>query len=138
MKLSLTVDGKEQNVCAAYFREGKIHSVAVEENGVVTSYHDTKEKMDYYIEKPLQVDFDTCLKWVGRYDGVEELIRKRIEAHEERVIEIAQDFIAACVDEHIVFPESAFASLRNEYKEIQASLSGLHESLNIVHELEGV
>ena len=139
MKLVLTVEGKEHNVYAAYFRGEKINSVSIlDESGVTVHYHDTKENTQYYIEKPLQIDFDTCLKWEGRYAGVEELIRKRIEAHEERVIEIAQDFIAACVDEHIAFPESAFASLRNEYKEIQASLSGLHESLNIVHELEGV
>ena len=138
MKLSLTVEGKEQNVCAAYFREGKIHSVAVEENGVVTSYHDTKERTDYYIEKPLQIDFDTCLKWVGRYDGVEELIRKRIEAHEERVIVLAQDFIATYIDEELVFPEVEITSLKREYKEIQGSLNGLHEALGIVHELEGV
>ena len=137
MKLSLTVEGKERNVCAAYFREGKIHSVSVEENGVVTTYHDTKEKMTYYIEKPSQIDFDTCLKWVGRYAGAEELIRKRIEAHEERVIELAQDFIATYIDEELVFPEVEITSLKREYKEIQGSLNGLHEALNIVCELEG-
>ena len=138
MKLSLTVEGKEQNVCAAYFREGKIHSVSVEENGVVTTYHDTKEKMTYYIEKPSQIDFDTCLKWVGRYAGVEELIRKRIEAKEERVIELTQAFMDVHTDEELPFPEVEGKALKHEYKQVQASLNGLYETLNIVHELEGV
>ena len=137
MKLSLTVEGKERNVCTAYFREGKIHSVSVEENGVVTTYHDTKEKITYYIEKPSQIDFDTCLKWVGRYAGVEELIRKRIESKEERLIELAQDFIDAYVDENLVFPEVEIKAITYEYKQIQASLIGLYETLNVVHELEG-
>ena len=139
MKLSLTVEGKEQDVCAAYFREGKINCVSViDENGVIVTYHDTKEKMDYYIEKPLQIDFDTCLKWQDRYVDVVELIRKRIDAKEERVIELAQEFIATYLDEELAFPEVEVKALKCEYKQVQASLNGLYESLNIVHELEGV
>jgi len=138
MKLVLTVEGKEHNVYAAYFRGGKINSVSVlDESGVFTTYHDTKEKTEYYIEKPLQIDFDTCLKWEGRYAGVEELIRKRIEAKEERLIDLAQDFMAAYIDEHIVFPEVEIKAITYEYKQVQASLNGLYESLNIVHALEG-
>ena len=139
MKLSLVVEGKKQNVCAAHFREGKINSVSVlDENNVVVTYHDTKEKTTYYVEKPLQVDFEKFLKWEGKHDDIIDAIKKRIEAKEERLIELAQDFIAAYVDEHIPFPDIEIMSLKNEYKQVQASLNGLKEALDIVYELGGV
>ena len=139
MKLSLVVEGKKQNVCAAHFREGKINGVSVlDENNVVVTYHDTKEKTTYYVEKPLQIDFEKFLKWEGKHDDIIEAIKKRIEAKEERVIELAQDFIAAYVDEELVFPEVEIKSLKNEYCKLQASLNGLYEALDIVHELGGV
>ena len=67
-----------------------------------------------------------------------ELIRKRIDAKEERLIELAQEFIATYLDEELAFPEVEVKALKCEYKQVQASLYGLYESLNIVHELEGV
>ena len=139
MKLSLVVEGKKQNVCAAHFREGKINSVSVlDENNVVVTYHDTKEKTTYYVEKPLQVDFEKFLKWEGKHDDIIDAIKKRIEAKEERLIELGQEFMASYFDKKVVYPEVQMDSFENEYNQLQASLNGLYEALDIVYELGGV
>lgn len=90
MKPVLIVEGKQQEIYAMYYRDSKVHSITVtEQGGVLKTYHDTSENTQYYKEKPLQIDFNECLKWQGRYDDVHKEIQKELEAKESQMTRIA-------------------------------------------------
>ena len=71
MKPVLIVEGKRIEIYAMFYREGKVQSVSFfDESGVAVTYHDASEDMQYYTEKPLQIDFSKYLKWEGRYEPI--------------------------------------------------------------------
>lgn len=90
MKPVLIVEGKQKEIYAMYYRSGKVHSITVtEKGGVLKTYHDIAENTQYYKEKPLQIDFNVCLKWQGRYDDAHKEIQKEIDSKESQMTRIA-------------------------------------------------
>lgn len=144
MKPILTVEGKEFEVYAVYYRDSKVHSVTImDENNVARQYHDINENTQYYIEKPLQIDFSEALKWKGQYKPVIELINKRIEAHEELLAEYETELM----QEYRANLKARFASdkmrdLAEKHAIMSNVVDGLHEALGIavqdVHMVEDV
>lgn len=92
MKPTLTVEGKEFEVCSIHYRNNKVNSVSVmDEYGVMKTYHDVSENTQYYTEKPLQLDFETCLKWIGQYDGIHQELTHLIEARQSELNVLAHE-----------------------------------------------
>ncbi len=90
MKPVLIVEGKQQEIYAMYYRDSKVHSITVtEQGGVLKTYHDTSENTQYYKEKPLQIDFNECLKWQGRYDDLHKEIQKELDVKESQMMSLA-------------------------------------------------
>ena len=90
MKPVLVVEGEQKEIYAMYYRDSKVHSITVtEQGGVLKTYHDTSENTQYYNEKPLQIDFNECLKWQGRYDDLHKEIQKEIDSKESQMTRIA-------------------------------------------------
>ena len=84
MQPTLTVEGKQLEVYAAFYREGKIHSVTIyDESGNSVTYHDINEDTKYYIEQPLKIDFAAALKFPGFEARITENENKLIEHLEE-------------------------------------------------------
>lgn len=99
MKPVLIVDGEQKDVYGIYYRGGKVESITViDKSGVPRIYHDTSEDMQYYREKPLQLDFSECLKWVGQYNDIFDSIGEVI-AQNQLEIQLLADEIANDVEE---------------------------------------
>lgn len=99
MKPVLIVEGKQKEIYAMYYRDSKVHSITVVEDfETMKSYHDASENTQYYVEKPLQVDFNKCLKWVGQHDDVFDSIGELI-AQNQLEIQLLADEIANDVEE---------------------------------------
>lgn len=99
MKPVLIVEGKQQEIYAMYYRDSKVHSITVtEQGGVLKTYHDTSENTQYYKEKPLQIDFSKCLKWVGQHDDIFDSISELI-AQNQMEIQLLADEIANDLEE---------------------------------------
>ena len=129
MKPVLTVEGKQLEVYAMFYRAGKIHSVSVidENSGVVVTYHDSKENTQYYTEKPLQVDFDKCLHFEGRYSPVFDALDSLIESQQKEV----QDLATEIVDSETPFRDFDLMKKRNNLKQ---RTFGLMDAQDIVSE----
>ncbi|BAK15815.1 ribosomal protein S3 [Solibacillus silvestris StLB046] len=99
MKPVLIVEGKQQEIYAMYYRDSKVHSITVtEQGGVLKTYHDTAENTQYYKEKPLQINFSECLKWIGQHDVIFDSIGEVI-AQNQLEIQLLADEIANDVEE---------------------------------------
>lgn len=129
MKPVLIVEDNEIDVYALYYRENKVHSVAVvNDYGVITNYHDIKENTQYYTEKPLRLDFDECLKWRGRFEPIYETIDKVLEDKGQELQDLAIEFI----ESSIVQP-FATEGLKQKYTLLQREQMGLIDAQEIVH-----
>lgn len=139
MKPVLTVEGKGIEIYALFYRDSKVHSVTViDDNGVSKTYHDVNENTQYYTEKPLQIDFNKCLKWDGQHDDVVAALEKRIESYEEHLQELANEFISIYNDGNLPFPGIEAEAVQKEHRELMNKLEGLYETKRIVLvELEG-
>ena len=127
MKPILIVEGKEIEVYALFYRGGKVHNVTViDDSGVTVQYHDIKENTQYYTEKPLQLDFDTCLKWRGRYDEVYETIDKAIN---DKAIEL-QELAIENIETYQPFTPN---EIQQKYFYLQREQMGLMDAQDIVH-----
>ncbi|MER2048177.1 MAG: hypothetical protein ABTA23_08065 [Solibacillus sp.] len=128
MKPVLTVEGKEVEVYALYYRDSKIQSVTVvDENGTSKVYHDINEDTQYYVEKPLQIDFKKNLKWVGRYDELYQTLDKAIN---DKATEL-QDLAIEHIETQQPFVPS---DLQQKYLLKQREQMGLMDAQDIVHE----
>lgn len=128
MKPMLTVEGKQLEVYAMFYREGKLYSVSTkDEGGVTTTYHDTKENTQYYVEKPLQVDFDKCLHFEGRYSPVFDAIDSLIILQQKEV----QDLATQIADGDTPYPDTDLVRKRNNLKQ---RTFGLMDAQDIVSE----
>ncbi|MEG0380438.1 MAG: hypothetical protein RR603_01920 [Kurthia sp.] len=127
MRPVLTVEGKQAEIFALYYRDNKIHSVTViDDYGVTKNYHDIKENTQYYTEKPLQVDFEKALKWVGRYDEIYETIDKAITDKGLELLELAVENIET---------KQPFTpnEIQQKYFYMQREQVGLIDAQEIVH-----
>ena len=99
MKPVLIVEGKQKEIYAMHYRKGRLENITVvEDGGVHKMYHDILEDTQYYTEKPLQIDFSECLKWVGQYDEIFDSVGQLI-AHNQREIQLLADEIANDLEE---------------------------------------
>ncbi len=137
MKPNLIVEGKRYNIAQMGFNdEGQVTDATIFKDGVCTLYYDAKTA-SHYIESQKLLNFSEAFSWEGQFDEVITAIEKRIEAHEERVIEISQEFIKIYADGEVPFLEVEAKKLQQEYKEIQLVLNGLYEAKKIIFDLEG-
>ncbi|MGA4519626.1 hypothetical protein ACPA0F_20420 [Solibacillus silvestris] len=94
MKPVLVVNGEQKEIYAMHYRCGKIQSITVREvYDVLKTYHDITENTQYYTEKPLQIDFKKCLKWVGRYDPIYDSIDKLLVEKGDELQDLAIEYI---------------------------------------------
>ena len=94
MKPVLVVDGEVKEIYAMYYRGGKVHSVTVLQGfDVLRTYYDISEETQYYKEKPLQIDFKKCLKWIGRYDPINDAIDKALIEKGDELQDLAIEYI---------------------------------------------
>jgi len=116
MKPVLIVEGKQQEIYAMYYRDSKVHSITVtEKGGVLKTYHDTAENTQYYKEKPLQINFSECLKWVGQYDEIFDSVGQLITQNKSEIQNYATE-IADEVEER-PFAINEKVKLREELKQ---------------------
>lgn len=128
MKPVLTVEGKQLEVYAMFYREGKLHCIStVDGSGVTTTYHDSKENTQYYVEKPLQVDFDKCLHFEGRYSPVFNALDSLVEAQQKKVQRLATQI----ADSETPFLDYGLTKERNNLKQ---RTFGLMDAQDIVSE----
>ena len=128
MKPVLIVEGKKLEVYALFYRDSKVHTaVAFDENGVEKKYHDVSENTQYYVEKPLQINFSRCLKWVGQHDDVFDSIGELI-AQNQLEIQLLADEIANDVEEK----PFAVNEKVQERKELKQRTFGLMDAQEIV------
>lgn len=117
MKPVLIVEGIRKNVTNISFNEkGEATHISVDVDG---SHQVYSTRLD-----------DVKLVWEGRYEPISEAIRKRIEAYEERQIEIAVD----CMEQEL--PKQERKELKREYKDLDVRVEGLTEGLGIIREVE--
>lgn len=127
MKPTLTVEGKALDVWAVYYRDNKVHSVsAIDDNGDATTYHDIKENVAYYTEKPSQIDLAIALNWEGQHKEIIDKINKRIDSLEERMIELAFDYI-----QHDA-PFAEKVESQKEWHRLNQQVRGLFQAIEIV------
>ena len=94
MKPVLIVEGKQKEIYAMYYRDSKVHSITVVEDfETMKSYHDASENTQYYVEKPLQIDFKKSLKWIGRYDPINDAIDKVLIEKGDELQDLAIEYI---------------------------------------------
>lgn len=80
MKPVLIVDGKAHEVRAVNYYEGQVHDVMISDGKTLITYFNDKYAV-HYVGKPLQINFDECLKWVGQYDEIFESIRTHLKPY---------------------------------------------------------
>lgn len=116
MKPVLIVEGKQQEIYAMFYRKGKLENITVvEDGGVQKTYYDTSEDTQYYREKPLQIDFSECLKWVGQYDEIFDSVGQLITHNQSEI----QNYASEIADElnEKPFAVNAKVKLREELKQ---------------------
>src|SRR5690606_5840935 len=94
MKPVLVVDGEVKEIYAMYYRGGKVHSITVLQGfDALRTYYDISEETQYYKEKPLQIDFKKSLKWIGRYDPINDAIDKVLIEKGNELQDLAIEYI---------------------------------------------
>ena len=114
----LIVEGVAYNVESIDFVENKPSVVKIRKDGQSRFYYNGKDQLT-----SKTIDFDQHLVWRSQYDIISEALHKRIEAHEERMIELAVDAIEN---------DLPFSDNRAEYMSLKEHVEGLHEALGIV------
>lgn len=116
MKPVLIVEGKQQEIYAMYYRDNKVQSIEVKEDGgVFKTYHDISEDTQYYREKPLQVDFSECLKWIGQYDEIFDSVGQLITHNQSEIQNYASEIADELEEKPFVI--NAKVKLREELKQ---------------------
>ena len=114
----LVVEGVAYNVESIDFLENKPAAVKVSIGGMSHTFFNAKVRLT-----PNGIDFDKHLVWRSQYDIISDALQKRIEAHEERMIELAVD----AMENDLPFTDN-----RGEYMSLKDHVEGLHEALGIV------
>lgn len=123
MKQVLTVEGKQLEVVGASYREGVPYSVIVlDEQRRPKSYHDVTHTADP-IMNSTAIEMAKAFSYV---DDRADKIHKRIEAHEERMIELAFDYI----QHNGPFAEKIES--QKEWHRLNEQVVGLYQALEIV------
>lgn len=129
MKPVLTVEGKEIEIHALYYRDNKVHSVTViDDSGVRKQYHDINEDTQYYTEKPLQLDFSKALKWHGRYNPIYDALDKMLE---DKTTEL-QDLAIENIESQQPFTPN---EIQKKYFYVQREQMGLMDAQEMVFEM---
>ena len=130
MKPVLIVDGVQKEAYGIYYRGGKVESITViDKSGVPRIYHDTSENTQYYTEKPLQIDFNKCLKWVGQYDEVFDSIGKLVEQNQKEIQDYATEIADEMENKPFVINEKV--KLREELKQRTYGLMDAQDIIQI-------
>lgn len=137
MQPILTVEGKQFEVYAVYYRSGKINSVTIEnESGNLVTYHDINEDTQYYIEQPLKIDFATALKYPAFEVQITERENKLIEHLETMLTSESDDLTGIAIDAMEGEPEEPFAlnlvNKQQEYKLQQKRVLGIIDAVEEV------
>lgn len=128
MKPVLIVDGEQKEVYGIYYRGGKVESITViDKSGVPRIYHDTSEDMQYYREKPLQLDFSECLKWVGQYDEIFESVGQLIAQNQSEIQNYASEIADDLEEKPFVVNEKV-----KKREELKQRTYGLMDAQDII------
>lgn len=117
MKPVLIVEGIRKNVVSVDWFKGEVNKVMV----------DNGDSFEHY---NLAESNNVELVWENRYEPISEAVRKRINAYEERQLEIAVE----CMEQDI--PKQERKELKREYNGLDIHVEGLTESLGIIREVE--
>lgn len=119
----LTVEGKALEVINASFRNNVPYTATViNEEGNVVCYHDVTYEPSTVMQS-IAIDLPAAFSY--KYDHAA-LIEKRIEAHEERMIELAFDYI-----QHDA-PFASKVEVQKEWHRLNERVVGLYQALEIV------
>ena len=130
MRATLTVEGKEIEVYAIFYSEGKIHAVSIyDESGNLVTYYDINKVTKHYIEQPLKIDFATALKFPEFEARITERENKLIE-HLEKMYERESKELEAFAYESFNSEDSPFErqvleGKKREFKLMQQRILGL-------------
>lgn len=130
MKPVLVVDGEVKEIYAMHYRKGRLETITVvEEGGVHKMYNDIAEDTQYYREKPLQINFSECLKWVGQYDEIFDSVGRLITQNQSEI----QNYASEIADELEVKPFviNEKVKLREELKQRTYGLMDAQDIIQI-------
>ena len=118
----LVVEGVAHKVRTVEFDdEGKVTAVSYFEGDEYKHVIDVKNPIN--LTSSQVMDLSQSLIWTDRYQPIVKALHKRIEAHEERMIELAVDAMEN---------DLPFSDNRGEYMSLKDHVEGLHEALGIV------
>ena len=118
----LVVEGVAHKVRTVEFDdEGKATAVSYFEGDEYKHVIDVQKQFNLTGSEVM--DLSHALIWTNRYQPIIEALHKRIEAHEERMIELAVD----AMENDLLFTDN-----RVEYMSLKDHVEGLHEALGIV------
>lgn len=123
MRPVLTVEGMQLEVTSVSLRNGIPYFViGLDENGYVKTYHDVSHTPDPVMNSTA---IEMAKAFTYEDDRIEK-IHKRIEAHEERMIELAFDYI-----QHDG-PFAEKVESQKEWHRLNEQVVGLYQALEIV------
>ena len=118
----LVVEGVAYKVGAVEFNnEGGVEGVSFIKDSKYRHVIDAQNQFN--LTGSAVTDLSQALIWNDRYQPIIEALHKRIEAHEERMIELAVD----AMENDLLFTDN-----RVEYMSLKDHVEGLHEALGIV------
>lgn len=124
----LTVEGKALEVINASFRNNVPYTATViNEEGNVACYHDVTYSPSTVMQS-IAIDLPAVFSY--KYEHVT-LIEKRIDAHEEKMVELAFEFIQYDT------PFAEKHELQKEFHRLSEQAYGLYQSLNIIDGTDG-
>ena len=133
MKPVLIVDGEQKEIYAMHYRKGRLENITVvEDGGVHKMYNDIAEDTQYYVEKPLQIDFSKCLFDESKLEVVEKInseIEKLLIEKSKELVELSLQHTEACLK----YPFSDDTTKR-KYELVQSRQKGLMDAQEIITE----
>lgn len=92
MKPVLVVEGKVYPVCSMDWFEGKVHCVMIND-GYAKKYYYNESFAESYVENPLKINMDECLKWVGQYELLYQDLSKVVESKSQQLDVLAHEIV---------------------------------------------
>ena len=129
MKPVLIVEGKPKEIYAMHYRKGRLENITVvEDGGVHKMYNDIAEDTQYYREKPLQINFSECLKWVGQYDEIFDSVGQLIAQNQSEIQNYASEIADDLEEKPFVVNEKV-----KEREEMKQRTYGLMDARDIIY-----
>ena len=127
MKPVLIVEGKQYEVRVINYFKGEVESVMVSNGKTLVTYYDEQQAQSY-VENPLKLNMDECLKWVGRYEPIYQTIDKVLVDKGQELQELAIEFTESSIAQPF-----ATEGLKEKYKLLQREQMGIIDAQEIVY-----